>query len=72
LLSPTGRVAEILEDSIYLKEVSREKKIDAEATSQLLMTSELNSGRYQLDVVVRDVKGDRIGTLRRIVDVPAE
>jgi GWxTD domain-containing protein len=68
----TGRFADILEDIINVKEVSRERKLTPESTSISRNTFALRPGRYRLDIVVRDVNGDRMGTLRRAVVVPAE
>jgi hypothetical protein len=71
-ISSTGVIVETLEGAINLKEVSREEKIDSEAPSQLIMTGTLRPGHYRLDVAVRDVNSNRLGTMSRLVIVPGD
>ncbi|MCU1310426.1 MAG: hypothetical protein JWO20_1551 [Candidatus Angelobacter sp.] len=72
LVGLTGRVFDVFEDIINVKAVSREAKIDPEASSQRVETSALPPGRYRLDVVLRDVSSNRMGTLSRAVVVPGD
>jgi GWxTD domain-containing protein len=72
LVDLTGRVLDVFEDIINVEEVSREAKIDPEASSQRVETSALPPGHYRLDVAVRDVNSNRLGTMSRIVIVPGD
>ena len=66
----SGRVASTFEDTVTVDEPN-ELLEKAMLTSQLYWKAvPLKSGMYKIDIAVKDVNGDRVGTLVRSIRVP--
>lgn len=66
----TGRVAQTFEDTVQVDVPAELLAKVAENSSVYWKALPLRPGRYKLDVVVKDVNGDRVGTWSRGVVVP--
>lgn len=66
----TGRVAQTFEDTVQVDVPAELLAKVAENSSVYWKALPLRPGRYKLDVVVKDVNGDRVGTWTRGVLVP--
>jgi GWxTD domain-containing protein len=66
----TGRVAQTFEDTVQV-DVPQELLEQTEQHASLYWKAvPLRAGRYRIDVVVKDVNGDRVGTWSRGIMVP--
>jgi GWxTD domain-containing protein len=66
----TGRVAQTFEDTVQVDVPAELLPKTAENSSVYWKALPLRSGRYRVDVVVKDVNGDRKGTWSRGIQVP--
>ena len=66
----TGRVAQTFEDTVQVDVPAELLAKVTENSSVYWKALPLRPGRYKLDVVVKDVNGDRVGTWSRGVVVP--
>lgn len=70
LTSISGKVAQTFEDTVAADVPSELLAREAENYKVYWKAVPLKPGRYKLDVVVKDVNGDRVGTISRAVTVP--
>jgi GWxTD domain-containing protein len=70
LTTLTGRVAQTFEDGVTVQTVAELLPKEQEKSSVYWKALPLRSGRYRLDVVVKDVNGDRVGSWSRGIVVP--
>ncbi len=70
LTSITGKVAQTFEDTVSADVPSELLAREAENYKVYWKAVPLKPGRYKLDVVVKDVNGDRVGTYARGIIVP--
>jgi len=66
----TGRVAQTFEDTVTVQTPSELLAKEQEKPSVYWKALPLRAGRYRLDVVLKDVNGDRIGHWSRGIMVP--
>ena len=66
----TGRVAQTFEDTVAVNEPAELLPKELEKMAVYWKALPLRPGRYRLDVVVKDVNGDRVGTWSRGILVP--
>ncbi len=66
----TGRVAQTFEDTVQVDVPAELLAKTVENASIYWKALPLRVGRYKLDIVVKDVNGDRLGTWTRGVQVP--
>ncbi|MBI2677972.1 MAG: GWxTD domain-containing protein [Candidatus Koribacter versatilis] len=67
----TGRIAQTFEDTVQIDVPNDLLTKTQENASLYWKAVPLRPGRYRLDVVVKDVNGDRLGTWNRGIQVPA-
>jgi len=70
LTTLTGRVAQTFEDTVNVQTPSELLPKEQEKPSVYWKAVPLRSGRYRLDVVLKDVNGDRMGSWSRGIMVP--
>ena len=70
LTSISGKVAQTFEDTVMADVPSELLAREAENYKVYQKAVPLKPGRYKLDVVVKDVNGDRVGTWSRGLEVP--
>ena len=70
LTSISGKVAQTFEDTVMADVPSELLAREAENYKVYWKAVPLKPGRYKLDVVVKDVNGDRVGTWSRGLEVP--
>ena len=66
----TGRIAQTFEDTVKVDEPSELLPKETEKSSVYWKALPLRPGRYRIDLVVKDVNGDRMGTWSRGIMVP--
>jgi len=66
----TGKVVQTFEDTVSADIPSELLAREAEASKIYSKAVPLHPGRYKLDVVLKDVNGDRVGNLSRGIMVP--
>jgi GWxTD domain-containing protein len=66
----TGRIAQTFEDTVQVDVPTELLPRTAENSSVYWKALPLKPGRYRLDIVVKDVNGDRTGTWQRALPVP--
>ncbi len=66
----TGRVAQTFEDTVQVDVPQELLEKTTEHSSLYWKAVPLRPGRYRLDLVVKDVNGDRVGTYSRGIMVP--
>jgi hypothetical protein len=66
----TGKVVQTFEDTVSADIPSELLAREAEASKIYSKAVPLHPGRYKLDVVLKDVNGDRMGTISRGIMVP--
>lgn len=66
----TGRIAQTFEDTVKVDEPSELLPKETEKSAVYWKALPLRPGRYRIDLVVKDVNGDRMGTWSRGVMVP--
>ncbi|HZP22654.1 MAG TPA: GWxTD domain-containing protein [Terriglobales bacterium] len=66
----TGRVAQTFEDTVQVDVPQELLEKELERSSLYWKAVPLRPGRYRIDVVVKDVNGDRVGTWSRGIMVP--
>ena len=66
----TGRVAQTFEDTVRVQTTTELLPRELERPSVYWKAVPLRSGRYRLDLVVKDVNGDRMGNWSRSIVVP--
>jgi GWxTD domain-containing protein len=66
----TGRVAQTFEDTVQVDVPNELLEKEQEHSSQYWKAIPLRPGRYRLDVVVKDVNGDRVGSWSHGIIVP--
>jgi GWxTD domain-containing protein len=66
----SGRIAQTFEDTVQVDVPAELLPKTAENSSLYWKALPLRSGRYRLDIVVKDVNGDRVGTWSKAVQVP--
>ncbi|MBI3477743.1 MAG: GWxTD domain-containing protein [Acidobacteria bacterium] len=66
----TGRIAQTFEDTVQVDVPAELLPRTAENSSVYWKALPLKPGRYRLDIVVKDVNGDRTGTWSRALPVP--
>ncbi len=66
----TGRVAQTFEDTVKISTTSELLPREMQRPSVYWKAVPLRSGRYRVDLVVKDVNGDRVGTWSRGIMVP--
>ncbi len=66
----TGRIAQTFEDTVAVNEPAELLPKELEKSAVYWKALPLRPGRYRLDVVVKDVNGDRVGTWSRGIMVP--
>ena len=66
----TGRITQTFEDTVSIDEPAELLPKTLEKASVYWKALPLRPGRYRLDVVVKDVNGDRMGTWSRGIVVP--
>jgi GWxTD domain-containing protein len=66
----TGKVAQTFEDTVQVDVPAELLPRTAENSSVYWKALPLKPGRYRLDIVVKDVNGDRVGTWSRALPVP--
>jgi 5-hydroxyisourate hydrolase-like protein (transthyretin family) len=66
----TGRIAQTFEDTVKVEEPSELLPKLTEHSSVYWKALPLRPGRYRVDLVVKDVNGDRVGTWSRGIVVP--
>ncbi len=71
LTTMTGRIAQTFEDTVQVDVPAELLPRTVENSSVYWKAVPLRPGRYRLDVVVKDVNGDRVGTWRRSIHVPS-
>ena len=70
LTTLTGRVAQTFEDTVTVQTPSELLPKEVEKPSVYWKAVPLRSGRYRLDIVLKDVNGDRMGSWSRGIQVP--
>jgi len=70
LTTLTGRVAQTFEDTVTVQTPSELLPKEVEKPSIYWKALPLRAGRYRLDIVLKDVNGDRIGHWSRGIMVP--
>jgi GWxTD domain-containing protein len=70
LTTLTGRVVQTFEDTVTVQTPSALLPKELEKPSVYWKALPLRSGRYRLDVVLKDVNGDRVGSWSRGIMVP--
>ena len=70
LTTLTGRVAQTFEDTVTVQTPSELLPKEQEKPSVYWKAVPLRSGRYRLDIVLKDVNGDRMGSWSRGIQVP--
>jgi GWxTD domain-containing protein len=70
LTTLTGRVAQTFEDTVIVQTPAELLPKEQEKPSVYWKAVPLRSGRYRLDVVLKDVNGDRMGSWSRGIMVP--
>jgi GWxTD domain-containing protein len=70
LTTLTGRVAQTFEDTVNVQTPSELLPKEQEKASVYWKAVPLRSGRYRLDIVLKDVNGDRMGSWSRGIQVP--
>jgi GWxTD domain-containing protein len=70
LTTLTGRIAQTFEDTVTVQTPTELLPKEQEKPSVYWKALPLRSGRYRLDVVLKDVNGDRVGTWSRGIMVP--
>jgi GWxTD domain-containing protein len=71
LTTMTGRIAQTFEDTVQVDVPAELLPRTVENSSIYWKAIPLRPGRYRLDVVVKDVNGDRVGTWRKSILVPS-
>ena len=66
----TGRIAQTFEDTVHVDVPQEFLEKTVEHSSLYWKAVPLRPGRYRIDLVVKDVNGDRVGTWSRGVMVP--
>jgi len=66
----TGRIAQTFEDTVKVDEPSELLPKETEKSAVYWKALPLRPGRYRVDLVVKDVNGDRMGTWSRGIMVP--
>jgi GWxTD domain-containing protein len=66
----TGRIAQTFEDTVKVDEPAELLPKETEKASIYWKALPLRPGRYRVDLVVKDVNGDRMGTWSRGIMVP--
>ena len=66
----TGRVAQTFEDTVQVDVPQELLEKTLDHSSLYWKAVPLRSGRYRIDIVVKDVNGDRVGTWSRGIMVP--
>ena len=66
----TGRIAQTFEDTVKVDEPAELLPKEAEKSAVYWKALPLRPGRYRVDLVVKDVNGDRMGTWSRGIMVP--
>ncbi|HVP43286.1 MAG TPA: GWxTD domain-containing protein [Terriglobales bacterium] len=66
----TGRVAQTFEDTLKVSTTEELLPREVERPSVYWKAVPLRSGRYRVDIVVKDVNGDRVGSWSRGIMVP--
>lgn len=66
----TGKIAQTFEDTVQLDVPAELLARTAENSSVYWKALPLKPGRYKLDIVVKDVNGDRVGMSNRALPVP--
>jgi len=66
----TGRIAQTYEDTVQVDVPAELLPKTLESASVYWKAMPLKPGRYRMDIVVKDVKGDRVGTWSKSVVVP--
>ncbi len=66
----TGRIAQTFEDTVQVDVPTELLPRTAENSSVYWKALPLKPGRYRLDIIVKDVNGDRVGTWSRALPVP--
>ncbi len=66
----TGRVAQTFEDTVQVDVPQELLEKTLEHSSLYWKAVPLRAGRYRIDIVVKDVNGDRVGTWTRGIMVP--
>jgi GWxTD domain-containing protein len=66
----TGRISQTFEDTVGVQEPAELLPKELEKSAIYWKALPLRPGRYRLDVVVKDVNGDRVGTWSRGIVVP--
>ena len=70
LTTLTGRIAQTFEDTVVVQTPAELLPREQEKPSVYWKALPLRSGRYRLDLVLKDVNGDRMGTWSRGIMVP--
>ncbi len=70
ITSITGRVVQTFEDTVQRQEPAELLPKLMQSASVYWKAVPLRPGRYKLDVAVKDVNGDRVGTLTKPLPVP--
>ncbi len=70
LTTLTGRIAQTFEDTVTVQTPSELLPKEQEKPSVYWKALPLRSGRYRLDIVLKDVNGDRVGSWSRGIVVP--
>jgi GWxTD domain-containing protein len=70
LTTLTGKVAQTFEDTVTVQTPSELLPKEQEKPSVYWKALPLRSGRYRLDIVLKDVNGDRVGSWSRGIMVP--
>ncbi len=70
LTTLTGRIAQTFEDTVVVQTPAELLPKEQEKPSVYWKALPLRSGRYRLDLVLKDVNGDRMGTWSRGIMVP--
>jgi hypothetical protein len=70
LTTLTGRIAQTFEDTVTVQTPSELLPKEQEKPSVYWKALPLRSGRYRLDLVLKDVNGDRVGSWSRGIVVP--
>jgi GWxTD domain-containing protein len=70
LTTLTGRIAQTFEDTVMVQTPSELLPKEQEKPSVYWKALPLRSGRYRLDIVLKDVNGDRVGSWSRGIMVP--
>ena len=71
LTTLTGRIAQTFEDTVQVDVPEALLSKTLQSASVYWKAMPLRPGRYRLDIVVKDVNGDRVGTWSRGLQVPS-